>query len=154
MGRSGISINGGRELRRALKKAEGNLDDLKDAHAKVAAIVAETAKALAPKKSGKLAGSIRPNAGQRYARVSVGNNRKTKSGVPYAGPIHWGWPTGSPKLPKKLRNIQSREWFIAPNPFVVDAAQKSEPLWTRVYLDAIDDIVDKIGQASNGTGPS
>ena len=154
MGLSGISISGGREFRRALKKAEGDLDDLKEAHAKVAAIVAEAAKAIAPQRSGKLAGSIRPNAGQRYARVSVGNNRKTKAGVPYAGPVHWGWPTGSPKLPKKHRQISSRAWFIAPNPFVVDAAQATEPQWTRLYLDALDDIVDKIGQASNGTGPS
>jgi len=81
------------------------------------------------------------------------NNRKSKNGVPYAGPIHWGWPTGSAKLPKKLRQVTGREWFIAPNPFVIDAAQRTESTWTRVYLDAVDDIVDKSGRSSNGTGP-
>lgn len=153
MGVSGIQITGGRELRRALRKAEGDLDDLKEAHLKVARIVAAAAKAAAPVRSGKLAESIRPNAGQRYARVSVGNNRSTKTGIPYAGPIHWGWPTGSPKLPKKMQQIKGREWFIAPNPFVIDAAQATEPQWTRVYLGAIDEIVDKIGQSANGNGP-
>ncbi len=153
MGVSGISISGGRELRRALRKAEGDLDDLKEAHLKVSQIVANAAKAAAPVKTGKLANSVRPNAGQRYARVSVGNNRKTKTGVPYAGPIHWGWPTGSQKLPKKLRDFSGRTWFITENPFVIDAAQRTEPVWTRVYLEAIDDIVDKIGQSSNGNGP-
>jgi hypothetical protein len=153
VGVSGIRISGGRELRRALRKAEGDLDDLKDAHLKVAQIVAEAAKAAAPVKTGKLAASIRPNAGQRYARVSVGNNRSTKTGIAYAGPIHWGWPTGSPKLPEKLRQIRGREWFIAPNPFVVDVAQRTEPVWTQTYLDALDDIVDKIGQTSDGIGP-
>lgn len=151
---SGIRIYGGRELRRALRTAAGDLDDLKTAHRKVAEIVAEAARIAAPKRSGKLASSIRSNAGQRYARVSVGNNRKTASGIAYAGPIHWGWPTGSPKLPEKLRNIQGREWFIAPNPFVVDAAQATEPVWSRVYLEAVDDIIDRIGQTANGTGPS
>lgn len=151
---SAIRITGGRELRRALRTAEGDLDDLKEAHAKVAAIVATAARAAAPVRTGKLAESIRPNAGQRYARVSVGNNRKSKSGIPYAGPIHWGWPTGSPKLPAKLQQIRSREWFIAPNPFVVDAAQATEPQWSRIYLDAVDDIVDKIGKTADGNGPS
>jgi len=36
---------------------------------------------------------------------------------------------------------------------VIDAAQRTESTWTRVYLDAVDDIVDKIGRTSNGTGP-
>jgi hypothetical protein len=153
VGVSGIQITGGRELRRALRKAEGHLDDLKQAHLKVARIVASAAKAAAPVRSGKLAESVRPNAAQRYARVSIGNNRTTKKGIPYAGPIHWGWPTGSPKLPKKMRQIKGREWFIEPNPFVIDAALATEPQWTRVYLGAIDEIVYKIGQSANGNGP-
>lgn len=154
MGVSGISISGGRQLRKALRQAEGNLDDLKEAHAKVARIVAEAAKALAPQRSGKLAATVRPNAGQRYARVSVGNGRKSANGVPYAGPIHWGWPTGSSKLPKKLRDFNARPWMIYENPFVIDAAQATEPVWSKVYLEAVDDIVDKIGRSADGNGPS
>lgn len=154
MGFSAIRIEGGRDLRRALRTAVGDLDDLKDAHAKVARVVAEAAQAAAPVRTGKLAGSIRPNAGQRYARVSVGNNRTTASGIRYAGPIHWGWPTGSPKLPAALRQVRGREWFIAPNPFVTDAAERTEPIWTRIYAEALDDIVDQIGETADGKGPN
>lgn len=154
MGFSAIRIEGGRELRRALRTATGELDDLKTAHQKVARVVAEAARAAAPVRSGKLAGTIRPNAGQRYARVSVGNNRTTASGVRYAGPIHWGWPVGSPKLPARLRNLKGREWVIAPNPFVTDAAERTEPTWSRIYMDALDDIIDRIGETADGKGPS
>jgi hypothetical protein len=52
-----------------------------------------------------------------------------------------------------MQQIKGREWFIAPNPFVINAAQATEPQWTRVYLGAIDEIVDKIGQSANGNGP-
>jgi len=153
VGFSAIRIEGGRELRRALRTAAGDLDDLKTAHKQVAAVVASAAQEDAPKRSGKLAGSIRPNSGQRYARVSVGNNRSTAAGIPYAGPIHWGWPTGSPKLPAKVRNIRGREWYIAPNPFVTDAATRTEPVWSRICAAALEDIVDQIGETANGKGP-
>lgn len=151
---SAIRISGGRELRRALRTAEGDLDDLKTAHTRVAAIVAEAAQAAAPRVSGKLAASVRPNSGQRYARVSVGNNRSTAAGIPYAGPIHWGWPTGSKKLPAKLQSIGGREWFITPNPFVTAAAQATEPVWSRIYMEALDEIVDKVARTADGKGPS
>lgn len=153
MASTGLRVTGGRELRRALRTATGDLDDLKAAHRQVAAIVAAAAQSAAPKRTGKLAGTIRPNAGQRYARVSVGNNRSSANGVRYAGPIHYGWPTGSPSLPKKVRNFTGREWFITPRPFVIDVAQGLEPLWTRVYLDAIDEIISKIGETADGNGP-
>jgi hypothetical protein len=154
-----VEVSGGRELRAALRKAAGDLDALKDAHVQVARVVATEAKRQAPKKSGKLSDTVRPLAGQRYARVAVGNNRKTASGVPYAGPIHWGWPRSSPKL-KRVKPqyrtytiTQNPEWFISPNPFVVEAAQATEPIWQRIYLGALDEIVETIANSSNGTGP-
>jgi hypothetical protein len=154
-----VNVYGGRALRSALKKASGDLDALKTTHRQVAGIVATEARRLAPKRTGKLAGTVRPLAGQRYARVAIGNNRKTASGVPYAGPVYWGWPRTSPALKHVAPNFRTftphadPKWFIRPNEFVLDAARRTEPVWQRVYLAAIDDIVDTIGATSNGTGP-
>lgn len=40
-----------------------------------------------------------------------------RASVPYAGPIHYGWPAHG----------------IEANPFVTDAAQATEPLWLPKY---------------------
>ena len=51
-----------------------------------------------------------------------------RKSVPYAGPIHWGWPR---------RNI-------SPNTWVVDAARATEPQWLRAFVRDIDKALDKV----------
>lgn len=142
-----VEVQGARALRRALRAAGDDLEDLKDTHYQVAQLVAEVAYGTAPRRSGDLAETIRPNASKTRARVAVGNSK-----VRYAGPIHWGWPTGSKNLPRKLRSFSGREWFIAPNPWIAEAAKASEGLWVRMYEYRIGQIIDKVGENADGRG--
>ena len=103
-----VRILGLDRLVRTLRKAGADLDDMKTANRKAGEIVADAARARAPRRSGKLAGSIRPARQAKRARVSGGGAR-----LPYAGPIHWGWPSRG----------------IAAQPFISEAATDTEPQW-------------------------
>lgn len=123
MPRPVVQVVGARELRSTLRKAGDDLQDLRDVHATVSRYVALRSAAIAPRRSGRLAGNVRGSALKTAAVVRAGG-----AAVPYAGPIHWGWPS---------RNI-------AANPFMVDAAHLTEPTWTRWYLAKVEQIVERI----------
>jgi hypothetical protein len=55
--------------------------------------------------------------------VSAGGAR-----LPYAGPIHWGWPSRG----------------IAAQPFIAATAQDTQPTWLGYYEADVDKIVDAI----------
>ena len=118
-----VEVEGARQLRAGLKKAGADLNDLKTAHAAVAALVTAAAKGRAPKKTGRLAGSIRGSKAKTSVTIRAGG-----ASLPYAGPIHWGWPA---------RNI-------AANPFISDAATSTESQWVALYFKEIESIVGKI----------
>lgn len=120
---AGIKVEGAARLRRTLRQAGDDLGDLKSAHAEAANIAAEASASLAPKRTGTLAQTIR-GAGTKTAGVL----RAGYASVPYAGPIHWGWPA---------RNI-------SPQPFLSDGATSSQGRWLPVYRDAVDDAVRKV----------
>ena len=119
-----VRIDGLTGLRRKLREAGDDLADLKDANASVAQLVAAAAASRAPRSSGALAGSVRGNRAAGKATVNAGGAR-----VPYAGPIHYGWPAHG----------------IEPHPFVIDAAQGTEAQWLPIYQEAIDQAVDRVG---------
>lgn len=119
----GLRIEGLNELVRTMRKAGQDMEDLKDAHARAGEIVARAAEAMAPRRSGKLAGTIRAARQVRRARVQAG-----RASVPYAAPIHWGWPA---------RNIEA-------NPFLSEAARATEPQWRVEYERAVQDALDKV----------
>lgn len=110
-------------LVRTLKRAGGDINDLKDAHKRAGQIVQSAAAARAPRLSGALAGSIKSARQQRRARVTAGGAR-----VPYGPAIHWGWPA---------RNI-------AANPFISEAAQDTESEWRRGYEHDVQKAVDNV----------
>jgi len=118
-----VRVDGARELRRTLKAAGDDLEDLKHVHATVAKYVALRAAATAPRKSGRLAGSVRGSQAKTSATVRGGGAR-----VPYANPIHWGWP----------------HRHIAANPFLVNAAHQTEPTWTKYYLREVERILSHV----------
>lgn len=122
-GGSQIKVEGGARLRRTLRQAGSDLQDLAAAHSATAALVANAGRARAPKVSGRLAGTIRPSGTKTKAVVRAGFAR-----VPYAGPIHWGWPA---------RNITAQ-------PFLSDAATSTEPAWQNIYLQAVDRAISKV----------
>lgn len=116
-------VEGGRELRATLRQAGDDLQDLKNAHNSAAQIAAQAASALAPKKTGRLADTVRGSGTQSSALIRAGYKS-----VPYAGPIHYGWPA---------RNISA-------NLFMLKAARSTEPRWLPIYQAAIESVLAKV----------
>ena len=88
----GVKIKNMREINRALSNIGVPKDAIKAAGKESGELVASEARSLAPVRTGALRNSIRVGATARgKITVLAGNNRTSKSAVPYANPIHWGW---------------------------------------------------------------
>lgn len=118
-----VEVPGLRKLRRDLRAMGDDLADLRAASTEAAGIVADAASDRAPHLSGKLAASVRASNTTTGARVAAGGPT-----VPYAGPIHWGWPAHN----------------IAPHPFIPDAAEATEDRWVGVYVSHLERAVAKV----------
>jgi hypothetical protein len=118
-----VRVDGLDRLVSTMRKAGRDLGDLKEANAAAGRIVAASAVGRAPRRSGALAGSIRASRQARRAQVVAG-----RASVPYAGPIHWGWPARG----------------IGANPFLSDAAQATEATWVPLFLKDVQAAVDKV----------
>ena len=118
-----VKVAGARQLRRELKKAGGDLSQLREANRQAARSILPIAAGLAPVTTGRLKASLRVAATNRAGMVRAG-----RKAVPYAGPIHWGWP---------LRGIR-------PNPFMTQAATNNEHIWMDAYMDAVDKALKDI----------
>ena len=119
----GVQVEGLAKLTRTMRKAGEDLTELKTAHAAAGQIVARAAAASAPRRTGRLAGTLRASKAANRARVTAG----TRS-VPYSMPIHWGWPARK----------------IAANPFVSQAARDTESVWLPEYLKAVEEALSHI----------
>lgn len=118
-----VHVEGARELRRTLKRAGGDMEDLKAANRAAARSIEPIAAGLAPKVTGALVGTLRVGATQKAGMLRVG-----KKLVPYAGPIHWGWPARG----------------IKPHPFMSEAATDNEQIWMEAYMRDIDKALKKV----------
>lgn len=121
-GQTVVQVEGLRELKRRLRRIEGGLADLKTEHRWVSDFVLGRARPSAPRRSGRLAATMRGSGTVSASVLRVGTAR-----VPYAGPIHYGWPA---------RDIAAQPWLI-------DAAQQSEPVWSRHFNETITDLVER-----------
>lgn len=147
--RPGVRVMGQKEFTRALKALGPDaVDQIKKAHLEAAKIVETAAKPLTPTHGATSVISGKPYwyGGPRHAS---GNLRKTlrsagtqrggfvRAGyksVPYAGPIHFGWPS---------RPNPDKGWAggpIAPNPFLYDALDKRREEVADAFARYIDDI--------------
>ncbi len=116
-------IEGLAEVNKALRSmSKDTRDSMKATHKKAAEIVIQGAKRYVPVVSGKLAASIRDGSTQRMGRVRVGS-----ASVPYAGPIHFGWPARQ----------------IKPQPFIYDALDDRRNEVAAVYVKRIDELTVK-----------
>ena len=116
-------VDGAKELRKTLKQAGDDLKDLKEVNRRVGALIATAARTTAPVRTGALSASIRPAAAAAKVRIRAGSAK-----VPYAKPIHWGWPA---------RHIRA-------NPFLSDAATRTEETWVGYYFDELQAILNKV----------
>lgn len=124
-----LRVEGARQLRSTLRRAGDQLEDLRDTHAAAAALVAAAGTAAAPRRTGRLAGTVRGSGTKTHATVRAGYAR-----VPYANPIHWGWPR---------RNIR-------PSLFLTTAAAQTEPTWVELYTREVNRILDQVEGVSGG----
>ena len=119
-----VRVEGLRELNKSLRKVGGDYPkELKAIHKDVAEIVAQRAETRAPRLTGRLISSIRPQGALRYGRVAAG-----RKSVPYAGPIHWGWAGHG----------------IEPQPFLVEALHEKQPEVMLVWKDKTDRFIDRV----------
>ncbi|MGP5362152.1 hypothetical protein ACTXLB_02460 [Brachybacterium tyrofermentans] len=118
-----VEIDGARELRRTLRAAGDDLEDLKAANQAAANIAAAAARTKAPKLTGRLAGDIRASGTKTAGIIRAGRKK-----IPYAGPIHWGWPSKG----------------IAGRPYITQGAQQTESIWVPLYQKQLDQALKKV----------
>lgn len=125
-------IEGLREVQKALADLSGDLkNEMKPTHLEAAKIVAEAARPLAPVRTGRLAASVRASAVRTGGRVRLGSGS-----VPYAGPVHFGWPARR----------------IKPQPFVYEALDPRRGEVAEVYAARLNDLIVRYGIASDKAG--
>lgn len=118
-----VEVEGARQLRKTLRAAGDDLTDLKDANQRAADIAATAAKAGAPRRSGALAGDIRASGTKTAGIIRAGRKK-----IPYAGAVHWGWPSRG----------------IAAQPYMTEGAQRTESIWVPLYQQLMDDALKKV----------
>lgn len=119
-----LEIEGLREVQRALKGlAEDSREDMKETHRKAGEIVAAAAKPLAPVLTGRLSATIQSSPTKYQGRVRIGRG----ASVPYAGPIHFGWPARR----------------IAPQPFVYDALDSRREEVKQQYEQRMNELITR-----------
>lgn len=111
-----IRVEGLNAAVRSLIALGADVEDLKDAFAKIARFGEIEAARFAPRRTGRLAGDIRGNRARSKAVITAGRAR-----LPYAGPINYGWPA---------RNIQ-------PSHFMQRADEAVQPYALRVLEEDI-----------------
>ena len=115
-----FKVRGADELERTLHQAGQDVTDLHVPNAKAGDLIVGAARARAPKRSGRLASSLAPVVSATAVTVA--------SHLPYAGPVHWGWPAR----------------HIAAQPFLSDAATSTETTWAGYYETELDAILDLV----------
>lgn len=115
-----VKVIGADTVASTMRSAAEDLADLAKAQRQAADLIAQTASALAPKRSGKLAASIQ---GEVITGTAV-------VGTPlvYAPVIHNGWPRHN----------------IRPTPYLTDAADTTQDKWLGYYGDNVQAVCDKV----------
>jgi len=127
-----VRIEGVQELRKKIRGITDDLDRdgakgaLKDLNLDAAKVVEGKATAIIPRRTGKLASTLRAAGTQRQARVRAGYRRQ---GFNYAGPIHFGWYAQG----------------IRPQPFLYDALDARRNQVLEVYDAGIDRLIKQYG---------
>lgn len=119
-----IKVEGLRELQKALRQLDKLDTELFEAHKRASYLAANAAIAEAPVISGRLAQSIRARPMKTEGRITLGTNK----GVPYAGPVHFGWPAKNKK----------------PNKFAYRAIAKEQPRILRAYEADVEKLLRRL----------
>ena len=151
--RPGVRVVGLRQFNKILRGlGDDAVNDIKQAHAAAAKMVEDTARPMVPVHGARSAVSGRPYwrtpahppGFMRSTLRSSGTGRggfvrAGKKLVPYAGPVHFGWPN----RPNPGKGWQGGP--IAPNPFLYNALDKRRNEVAETFARYIDDIRRKRG---------
>jgi len=129
-----------KEIQRAIRQAGDDTlrKELKATNKTVAQIVVDAALPMVPRRSGRLAASVKASASASAAYGKAGSPAR----VPYAAAIHWGEGSGNVNFSsgatvgRPTRNIPGR-------PFLWDAADRTINRAVREYEDAVQDLFDR-----------
>ncbi len=124
MADGGVKVENLSRTLRELKKIGLRVEDLKDAFAQIASEATDAIVRHTPKRSGRLAGSVRGNRAQGKAVVRAG-----RAAVPYAGAINYGW---------SARNIE-------PAQFMQKGEQEYQPQAVRRLEAEINETIRRSG---------
>ena len=124
MAATGVRVEGLNQTVRALQKLGVEVTDLKAVFSEISSEGARLASSFAPKRTGKLAASVRGNKAKNKAVVVAGKAR-----VPYAGAINYGW---------KKRGI-------APAHFMAKADKAMETRAYKMLEDGLGDVIRSNG---------
>ncbi len=128
-----IKISGARELRRDLRRAGAKASDLSKPNRKLAQTFIPPAAGKAPYRTGRLAASVKGTGTTTKAILIAGS-----ISVPYAGPIHYGWPS---------RPNPARGWRggpISPQPFLTEVVSERYGEIVDAYQRAMDDLCREV----------
>lgn len=123
MASKALYVVGQRRFVQTMRKAGADMDELKDVNAAAARIALPAVQSLAPRRTGRLAGSVRAGATKRAGVIRAG-----RKSVPYAGVINYGWPK---------RHITGRM-------FANNGVAQTEPAWTKLYEDFIKKTMSQV----------
>ena len=120
-----VEIEGVTSLARTLRQAgnEGARDFLLAANKEAARAVESAARSLVPRRSGRLADTLRSAGNAKGGVVLAG-----KAKVPYAGPIHFGWFRRG----------------IKPQPFLFQALDRKAVEIEEIYLRRLDELLGMV----------
>lgn len=110
-------------LARTLKRAGADMADLKTEYRKAADAAVKGTKPVTPRRSGKLARTLRGGATQKSGVMRAGG-----SSVPYAGVINYGWPGHN----------------IKPANFMAKGLDRSADEINDIFADAIDKALAQV----------
>jgi HK97 gp10 family phage protein len=132
---NGVKVKGLKEVNRALKAIGAPKDEIKAAGKEAGNLVANEARGLVPVRTGRLRDSITAKGNPNGSvTVQAGNNRKGRTGVPYANPIHWGWFYDKENFIKKN---------IMPNPFFTKALGYTRDEVLNTYFRNMNNLIDR-----------
>jgi phage gpG-like protein len=115
-----VTVQGDTRLKATLAAASASLAHMDAATGTTAQLVRGRAVGAAPKRTGRLAGSL--------SATSTGDTARVSSGQVYAGVIHYGWAA---------RGIRA-------HPFLVPVAEQTQPVWIRSYQAQLKAIVGRV----------
>lgn len=127
----GVRVEGLNKFVRTMRQAGADMNDLKQANKQVADFVLPYALALTPIDQidgGDLLHTGRASGTAREAIIRFGNKA-----VPYAGVVHYGYPSGGAKQQ-------------AAQPWLAEAASATESQWIEIYWEAVQRTIDSVAK--------